>query len=310
MGYGAGFIYHCPTEIHKCQILPACYANTGSIPLDAGGAGKICSVETECVVACENQRRISMSRRLLRGFVAVFLGSWIALTACGDDNGTGPGDGGSGSSITFPLEIGNVWIYEAETETLKVAQSQMDTSRVVGTEEYEGETYYVVEGGTEGETEQILIRQQGQDIFVVPYLEKKRKDDPFEDWFNRVMEQSFPWKYADLDASSGSTWIIAEAETTMLIGLDVETIEIEIAGSSLGRESISVPAGDYDDVYVGGLTISLAIGEDTMEPSSQRFWIADDIGLVKDENTETYDIGFGEPATVTNTPELTSYTLE
>jgi hypothetical protein len=230
----------------------------------------------------------------------------LALTACGDDNGTGP-DGGP-SSITVPLAIGNTWTYEAASETLKIAQSDIDTSRIVGTADYKGETYFIMEEISEGDTSEILIRQEGQDVFVVPPFAESRKDDPLGDWFSRVIVASLPWKYADMDASSGTSWVVAEAETTMQFGPEEQTVRVVASCSSLGRTSVSVPAGDYNNVYVGELSIEITVGEDTSEPSSQKLWLADGVGLVKNEVTETQG-DFGGEITVKNTSELVSYTL-
>ena len=249
-----------------------------------------------------------MSTRLTaRCAVLVLLGIWIIFAACGDDNGTGPS--GGLTPITFPLTIGNTWVHEAVSETLKVAQARMDTSRVVGTEEVEGETFYVLEERSEGETTQILIRQDGQDILVIPPFDDTGNGNPVQRWFRRVIDESLPWKFADLDAASGSSWIIAEAETTIQFGAKADTFRVLATGSSLGRTTISVPAGSFDGVYVGDIEMTVTMGAETSTPTSQTFWVADDVGLVKDVSTEIVEGEF-EDVTVTTTSELVSYTVE
>jgi hypothetical protein len=237
----------------------------------------------------------------------VLLGISLISIGCGDDNGTGPGDGTGLDPITFPLAVGNSWVYEAVTETTQVVAAQMDTLRVVGTQDVDGSTYYLLRDTGEGEGEETLVRQEGQDVLVIPPIEEPLGGDPLDEWLSRVLEESAPWKFADLDAPSGANWTIIDADTSIDLGGKTETIRLSFVGSSLGHVSVSVPAGSYSDVYAGEIGGTLTLGTQVMQLTDQTLWIADGVGLVKETNSWVEMEG---GPTITETSELTSFQLE
>lgn len=238
-----------------------------------------------------------------RAFLAI-VGVSLVVAGCGDDDGgTGPGTGPT--AISFPLRVDNTWVYEV-TETTLAVSARMDTSRIIGTQDVDGGTYYVLHDSGDDETEGTLIRQDGQDILVIPPMDAS-DGDPGAEWLNRVFEDNLPFKFADLDAPSGATWTIIEADTSFDVGGKTQTVQVSIIGRSFGRGSVSVPAGDYDDVYSGGVDGTLTIGSQAVPITDQLIWVADGIGLVKQI---TQDVGTGEGETVTERSELTSFELQ
>ncbi len=225
----------------------------------------------------------------------------LILAACGDDSTTDPGtNGGTANSITFPLALGNEWIFNS-VSTPRGATA--DTSRIVGTEMFQGESYWVLQdsGDSGGGA---LLRQEGQELFVVLPDGEMARGDPLEAWVDAILNGSFPWKFAQFDAASGVSWTIAAAETTIDILREPTLISFSVTGSSLGRTSVTVPAGTYDDTYHGRITLSLEVGPAVAAQQIQEVWIHDDAGLVKTYDTESV-IG---SALETDTSELVSFT--
>jgi hypothetical protein len=251
----------------------------------------------------------------------------VAIAGCGDDdegdNGITPPPGGE--DITFPLTVGNEWILSSET-SVSGLQATEETITITGTETFASQTYYVLETTFEsepGETAEFWLRQQGQVIYTVPELEAFEPDPdiPIPPGLYDRITQSFPWKFADFDASSGTEWMLAGLDTTLTIDLGPPVgeldaqIELDIRASSQGRESVTANKVSYDDAYKGQVVISTTIivppppapelfGETFS--STQELWIVDGIGLVKEVNTS--DIVLSDSVAVT-VSELERYTL-
>lgn len=126
-------------------------------------------------------------------------------------------------------------------------------------------------------------------------------------------ETSLPWKIADLDAQSGSSWVVIGAESQFTLGDLDANVRYEILDASLGWGSVSVPADNYTDVYHGEFTTGLTISDSSgvifsRMTSIQESWIADGVESVSSNRTSR------QPATSTvaasnsrpQAPELTS----
>jgi hypothetical protein len=250
----------------------------------------------------------------------------VTIAGCGDDdegdNGITPPPGGD---ITFPLAVGNEWILSSET-SVSGLQPTEETITVTGTETFANQTYYVLETTFEsepGETAEFWLRQQGQVLYTVPELEIFEPDPetPIPPGLYDRLTQSFPWKFADFDASSGTEWMLAALDTSLTVDLGPPVgeldaqIELDVRASSQGRESVTVPAGSYDDAYRSQVVITASV---TVPPppapelfretfsSTQELWIVDGIGLVREVNTS--DIVLSDSVAVT-VSELVDYTL-
>jgi hypothetical protein len=237
----------------------------------------------------------------------------VALTGCGDDDNPASSGGDGGAEITFPLAIGNVWVSTITSDTTAARSASTDTTRVFGMEDYAGQTYYALESVTDGVRDTALVRQSGQEVYVVQSFDagkSKGDENPLVEWLTREFEKSMPWKMADFDAGAGTEWTLADAETTFTVDEEETTVRITALASSGGRTSITVPAGEFDDVYLAELEVTLAIGVPpvtlTSEITSQKLWVADGAGIVKDENVGYED---DNGTKITTTTVLTDYQL-
>jgi hypothetical protein len=232
----------------------------------------------------------------------------LVVGACGDDDG-GAGPGGSGGAVTYPLAVGNRWTYSGSSDTSR-ATSHEDTTTVSGTQMFNGQLYYVLTESGSGGGDQTLIRQQGQDLLVVPDFAVGTRlagGDPLDTWLQSVLDGSLPWKYADFDAPSGSTWSIAQAETVVDFGrVAPETVRVNVTGTSRGRTSVTVPAGTFADTYEGALQLSVTSASQPALTLGQTLFVKDGVGLVRSINMEP-DESSGGSATVTDTDDLTGY---
>lgn len=237
---------------------------------------------------------------------ALLAGMLLAAAGCGkdDDGGTGPG---GGDPITFPLTVGNMWTYSATTDSTTRSVDTI-TMEVVGTDTFGGQTFSAVEETRPDGTETILMRQDGQDFLVVfPFgSDGGRLGDPVESWIDQTLSGTQPWKFADLDAADGATWMLASADTTVDQGGGMtSSISISAMGVSHGRTSVTVPGGTYADAYEGALQLTLSVDGDVQNTASQTIWVADGVGLVKMVQVET-SVGRGGTTFLTETREMTS----
>ncbi len=257
----------------------------------------------------------------VRGTTTIaFLGAAIAFGGCGDDDGgTSSGNGEGLSEITFPFAIGNEWVFETVEDTVWTATPAfMETLRIVDERMEDGESYYVLHDIPNTDSDEILIRQEGQNIYVIPPFDDDEfmNDNPFEKWMERKMTESLPWKFADLDAPQGASWTELDAESTFVEKDGTYTVHIEARGRSLGRSSLSVPAGDFTDVHGSEITTQTSVTVNTREAqdevvfsSTQQLWIAADVGLVMNVQTDTDEDDNEDDIVVTITAELHSYDL-
>ncbi|MBD3335165.1 MAG: hypothetical protein GF355_06580 [Candidatus Eisenbacteria bacterium] len=234
--------------------------------------------------------------------IAVLLCSLVMFSGCGDDDDGGPGPCVTGGEITLPLDVGNEWYFETETST--GLRQSADTLRITTTTEYEGETFYVGEVGGGGDQDVILLRQEGQSVYYVPELFKRRLDTPAP-WgaiLAQDLEETLPWKLADFAACAGASWVVAEVDT-FIPGVGNATLLFQVTYD--GRSTVETPAGDFDDAagfrLSGGFTAPIEFTGMT-----QTVWFADGVGLVKQVATE--QAGPGAPVE-TETSLLTGYSL-
>jgi hypothetical protein len=210
------------------------------------------------------------------------------LAGCGGDNGTDVTDG---DSIVIPLAVGNFWIYE-ESSTGKRSSVAIDTTTIVDAESLGGETWYLLASSLEQDT--VRVREDGQELFILPALGDVSGDDPAAVYLRRVIEESAPWKYADFDAAVGSEWTLAAAETTFELPAGEDTVEatlrVSFEAASEGRTTTSVPAGEFSGVYHGTvrqlIIFSSSEGADSMR-TMREVWIADRVGIVRTEEVST-----------------------
>ena len=238
-------------------------------------------------------------KRLLRSCPLLVLTTLIV--SCGDDDGgTGPGSG-SGSPVTFPLAVGNRWIYQ-ENSTLRGGTA--DTSTITGTEIFRGEPYFVMDE-SDPDDDGVLLRQAGQDFLVV-FRDSSfsRGGDPTDEWLDRQFSATLPWKFADFDAAEDTPWTIVSAETTLTVESVESVIKLSVTGRNLGRESVTVPAGTFSDTYHGQVRFQFSLDDVVQQQSFQDLWVKDGVGLVK-----TADEEFGGGVTDSRTSELVSYDL-
>ena len=146
-----------------------------------------------------------------------------------------------------------------------------------------------------------LARLRGQ-------VEEAKRQDPFQEWMDQITTASLPWKIADFDAQAGSQWVEINATSQFTLGGSDVTVRYEVHGASLGRGSVSVPVGNYMDVYHGEFTTRLTL----LDPSGvvtsgmasvHQCWIADGVGTIKEvlaSSAETEDGGY----TITKTSDL------
>jgi hypothetical protein len=249
-----------------------------------------------------------MRRKLvLSGRIACLLVA-LALCGCGDD---GPTNAAPVDPIVVPLAVGNWWVYDT-TITPKTGTTETDTTTIVGTENLYGEMWYVFVGSLEDDT--LRVRQEGQNVYIVPRFgdDDPESENPAEEYLQRQVEESVPWKYADLDAASGTEWTLAEAETTFEFQVGDQmmegTLELSIRMKSLGRTTVSVPAGEFSDAYRGSarqlVVFSTSTGTDSMT-ADRDIWIVDGVGVVKTEEVSTNPEG-----TETFTQVLQSYQVD
>ncbi len=256
-----------------------------------------------------------MNKERWRFVWVVLLGVTMLTVGCGDDDGgVRPDNGSTPSKITVPMAVGNTWIYTTETNTTAIPTTAVDTSRVVGVETIDGETYYVLENVTPEGTERALVRQAGQDILVMPAFERAKSEDPFQQWMDQITSASLPWKIADFDAASGSQWVEIDATSQFTLGGSDVGVRYEVHGASLGRGSVSAPAGDYTDAYRGEFTTRLTLRDPSgvmlsSMASRLEYSIADGVGTIKEVLASSAEME-GGGYTITKTSELSSYALQ
>jgi hypothetical protein len=241
---------------------------------------------------------MSIARRSL--LVLLVVATAAFLGGCGDDDGgTSPGSGEP--ALTFPLTVGTTWYFSTDVSS-KCQETYTDTTTVVGTQEFEGAVFAVLQGTTAGLDETILVRQAGNALHVVPPIEIGKIRAPFGEMLAQDLEETFPWKMADFGAASGTSWTLAQLTDTVLVqGVPVQ-VSYHFEATSMGRGSVSVPAGDYTDAYHGQMTMTMTISNPPLQAdlSTQDLWIADGVGVVKQTNIEVLDPYQGTTLTITS----------
>jgi len=126
-----------------------------------------------------------------------------------------------------------MWVYTTDTDTSTARALATDTTRVVGTELFDGETWYVLESTTAECTNRSLFRQVGQDLFVMPSMGEAGSQDPFQEWMDQITSASLPWKMADLDAPSGSQWVEIDSSSQFELGGSPVTVRCQLYPDSM-----------------------------------------------------------------------------
>ncbi|MEO0136486.1 MAG: hypothetical protein ABIL40_04575 [candidate division WOR-3 bacterium] len=158
---------------------------------------------------------------------------------------------GGGEKDYWPLSVGNVWEYQAQitittpdtnftnTDTLKIEITQ-ETTLDNGKKVFES----ITSNGSSDTT----------------YLEKT--DDYLFSYENKADTE--PDTMLAFPLEEGKTWTVRKDS------LFTETVKV------LGKESVTVPAGTYDDCWKG-----MVITTGTTIAETSYIWLAPDIGQVK-----------------------------
>jgi hypothetical protein len=252
-----------------------------------------------------------MKTKLFCGLIVM---SALALAAgCSDDDGDGVNDPpDNGVEVDFPTAEGSTWTYNRVT-TLGIAGGDVVTRRIAGTRQFEGQTYACLVEEDEFTADTLYLRQDGDMIYVYPDLDFSGEEFPEElgQWFTQQYEASLPWLFANGDASVNAQWQILNATTTIMIKGIPFTVTMAFSGQRLASADVTVPAGTFDDTYVGRITSSISISGAVFSGGSQdvsTIYVADDVGIVKETGVHTENFG-EEPVTETTTQELTDFSL-
>ncbi len=251
---------------------------------------------------------LQIGRRPIGPALATIL--MLLAGACGDDSGTAPAGNGAGKPIHLPLAVGNRWSYAVTRLEGQDADTTTQVDRLTGTRSYSGETYFVMSSDqTWGSSETTLVRQSGQALLAVPGFAGQLEDSSAVGSFLRILAASLPWTLADFGAPPGRIDSF-QADTTVS-GYGDFTLSLEIW--SQGRGSIQVPAGTFEDVYLGKSVLTVTGREGGIPFLSRTITtelaIADSVGVVRQKSEERL-LATGNPEeVVSETALLRSYGL-
>jgi hypothetical protein len=223
----------------------------------------------------------------------------LALTlfaGCGDDDDK-PGPTGGMTEIDFPLAIGNRWTFREinGANSLLPAETVDYTTIVVGLREIDGLTYFAMvdsthDGGTEADTS--YVRQDGNAVYVIPEDIGGDPDpgDPVGAWFLQLFLDTLPWKFVDAGASPGDSWTLVEGTKTFEEDGATLTVSVQMTMERMDDTEVSVPAGSWT-AYRAALrqTQSFDFGGigQFSQHNTQTFYVADDVGLVREKRQGT-----------------------
>lgn len=244
-----------------------------------------------------------------RTCLLLLLGGPTVLWGCsGDDGGTGPDLGGD---ITLPLAVGNTWYYTTRVDTTSgFAAGAPDSATIASTETFDGETYFELDWEVDEDFDALYFRQAGQEVWLVPVFGEIVPGGSDLEAFLEDLAETFPWKFADFDAQAGTDWTAADVSGTVVVDVFGELdVHVTAAGSSLGRGTVQVPAGTYEDAYSGTFRLEYnATGPGFLFTSSATYTmsVAGGVGIVKIQSSAPDLLGGG---TITSTSDLTGYSL-
>ena len=189
---------------------------------------------------------------VLRALFALF-----ALSGCGDEGAVKPHPN-LPDPILLPLLAGSAWEYAvADTINGTPHQPGVRTDSLVGVRPFDGEPYFgFVTQGDSPET--TWIRQEGPKLLVRPSVLTELPADSSLAGLTGALRASLPWLLTDFSAPAGTSWeLLTLADTVEVSGYPLR-VSVRVTAVSLGRRSLSVPAGSFDDVGVGRLTLQIS----------------------------------------------------
>lgn len=176
----------------------------------------------------------------------LFIVFTLFITSCG-------GDGDSGVAY-YPLTVGDIWNYEVtmtweDPDTTMVITGDLrakitdETQLDNGTDVFEQVVAWTLDGSSFVDTNYI----EETDAAIISY-DRKDGTDPFT--------------LLELPIEDGNTWIVNTTTTAVV----------------LGKQDVSVPAGEYDNCW----EIAYIISDDTTY-----VYFAEDVGEVKEYGFQT-----------------------
>jgi hypothetical protein len=230
----------------------------------------------------------------------VFLG--LLLSGCGSDkkptmvNGPNP--------MTFPLGLGDRWTYTVtDSSEAGPGPAYERADSVCGTTGFQGVSYFLLASRSPSGPDTTWLRQEGQRVFlVIPWPDAA---DTAGTFIRERIRQSLPWKVLDFTASPNTSWVLLDTSGDIPQQGFVISVSVRASVSSLGRTSLAVPGGGYDDVYHAILTVEIEVeimsggtpmGRQKLTQSEELF-VKDAIGIVR-QVSRTSTEPPGGPATL------------
>jgi hypothetical protein len=248
-----------------------------------------------------------MSRR--SAYFAALLLPLLLLACGGGDNDSS--DDTPGTPVTMPLELGSSWEYDVSNQwndDAPTTWTQVDS--LTGRTAIDGFDYSVVETLVAlQEADTTFVRQSGQSVFIIPgELPAASSTSAPINWAARTLKASLPWKVAEFTSPKGQ--IASFTADTSFAQLNM-TVRLQINSANLGRTSVDVPAGSFDDVYKGRLTRLVAISQGGITVATLTntldIYIKDAVGVVRQVSVEEYQETGAPGYTATTTLSLRSH---
>ena len=218
------------------------------------------------------------------------------FTGCSSDSSTGSdeddlnGDNGGGGSANaaeyFPIAQGGSWTFEeTEVESGEPTTTDTITLSYIGTETVAGKTYMVLEESSEDDN--LYFRIENNIIYMYEYdLDLPDFENPGKAAaLARTEDEEIPWM--DFNQSAGGTWSMFDFSEQY----EGVSFIISMKGKYVGTETVTVPAGTYQNCMKFEMTIQSGYsyaGEEQSETNTSTFWFAKNVGPVKivDTNRE------------------------
>lgn len=235
-------------------------------------------------------------------------------TACGDDENASPMGPEGDTTLQMPLSVGNRW-NQRVVETASTGLGADTTtvwSTITGTVERDGVLYFTLMDSSRFGVETSYLRQSGNELFTefeIPFPDEPEVARTIVE----LIESSMPWKVAQFGAPEGAQWSLASIDTTLILEGSAWDVSFEIAGSSRGTSSVTVPAGSWPDAQIFHLSLAGTAGitgfPSASQSTDQDVWIVDGVGIVKEVSVDTFDSSQGS-FTVESTSELVDFELQ
>lgn len=266
---------------------------------------------------------------MLRGnnpiWMIVIAGLLVSAAGCSDDNSTEP-TGTPGNPLTLPLDVGNRWEYRVSETTDDGTDEYTVVDEITGTTELDGQTYSVIrsiESQVSGwaDTTVSYMRQVGQKLYSYEMEDSSGiGSNEYLIFMYESLMDSQPWMVAEFTSYSGTSWSALDIEKSWTLdGGGTRVLRLKVTPGNDGRTEITVPAGTYDDVYIGGLIREFILVENAppLPPigqvfsAEQTFHVKDGVGVVKVEVVAKQRIGDTQPETLsTIVMELTAFEVQ